>query len=108
MNGTEETSLPPKKLPLPVVLGRAGMELDRIADLIGLLEESLLPTNQKPSETNAIMARQSVDIIQQSINVLACFLNTAAEQSDCLDIPVEQALAQVSLGAMRERLINGE
>lgn len=105
--GDEETSIAPDRLPLAVVIERTAEEIERVSVLVTKLEDSLIDCPEVEMSTEKIVTHQSVDAIQQSINVLVAFLRSLASQSGSLDIQVATPLSYVSLGDMRERLIHG-
>lgn len=107
INATAQNSVAPEELPIALVVERAAKELDRVSLLVRELEECLLSARQVGLSVETIVAQQSVDMVQQSVEVLAAFLKNLAGQCDSWEVPVAASLSHVSLGAMRERLING-
>ncbi len=103
----EAQSVLPEKLPVAVVVERVGQELDRLSLLVRKLEDDLLMLPKPGPSTDRIVAQQSVDMVQQSIDALAGFLDSIAQQCGPMDIHVANALSQVLLGEMRERLTVG-
>jgi len=105
--GIEERSAVPERLPVALVVTGVSKELNLVSLLISELENNLLNLPFPEKNTDAIRARQSIDMVQQSVDVLAFFLSRIAEQCGSWDVQVANSLSEVSLGSMRERLIRG-
>lgn len=100
-------SIAPENLPVALVVERAAAELERVSLLIHELEDAVLSGSQSNTAPGTIAAQQSVDVVQQSVDVLAAFLTSLAEECESWNVSVATPLSHVSLGAMRERLIWG-
>lgn len=108
IDGELQSSVAPENMQVALVVERAAHELDRVSLLVRELEDTLITARNTATGADTVVAQQSVDMVQQSVDVLSDFLKNLAVQCGSWDVPVATPLAQVSLGAMRERLIQGD
>jgi len=101
---TPDTSAENTLLSTPVVISRAAQEVEVIEQYCADLEAGLLSFLPLSTSTEARVALQSLDIIQQSLNNLTKFLVASAENENSGHVEINTALINVTLGDMRARL----
>lgn len=106
--GPEETVCSAENLTVKLasdqVMQRSALEIDAVCDLIAKLEETLISKMALCDDAQTREVLQSVDLVQQSLNAIAHFLNTAAQENVGGEVCVRKALAGVRLRDMRNRL----
>lgn len=94
-------------LPANALLKRTSAELIRVRSLMTELENNFLDGPPSGASTDSLKVLQNIDLIQQSLNGLAEFLDALGESCGALHIPAARPLSRVTLEKMRHRLRHG-
>ena len=93
-----------QELPLNEVLIRSAAEIDHLKDAVAVLEEMVVSNMTLMEDNEVRKALQAIDPIKQSLEALAKFMSSIADEPCRGPTPVANALYAVHLEAVRKRL----
>lgn len=92
------------ELSLEKIMARSCAEIDELGCAVSRLEDVLIAKQSLMEDRQAQQILQSLDPIQQSLQALSRFLGAVSGQPGQINLQIEDALKNVHLQTMRNRL----